>query len=343
MLAALAALAACRSGGPFIETPTDVVRTLPFVDEPGPLEVVTGTGLDQRLAIDLAKRLDLVPNEAFYIRTGPPLGLVPDGWNVDLDGEAIAATELAPIASDQGVVLLECSGNGAARGFGLMGAATWSGVLLTDLLEPAGDPLIEVVGYDEHPEPTGNSIPGCSWIFRWSELAEGFLATGMNDAPLPPAHGAPVRLIVPGWYGCCNVKWVQSVRIVAEDTPSTAQMREFASRTHQDGVPSLAADFRPARAELSAVVVQVDELGNGLHRFHGVAWGERSGSLTLHVGERTFPVPRALQGPQHTWEYWSVDVDLALQGPQEVYVTGDPGVPQLRLDSRFYDRTVSFD
>ena len=146
LLTALAALAACRSGGPFVETPTEVSRTLPFVDEPGPLGVITGDGLDQRLAIDLAQRPTIVANDAFYIRTGPPLGLVPEGWSVDVDGAALTADELVALASDQGVVLLECSGNGVSRGFGLIRAAAWSGVLLTDLLDLEGDPLIEVVG-----------------------------------------------------------------------------------------------------------------------------------------------------------------------------------------------------
>lgn len=342
LLVSLAAMAACRSEGPLVFPGPEVLRVLPFLEEQHALEVVTGAGLDQRRAIDLAKRPVLLANDAFYIRTGTPLDLVPDGWIVDLDGEPVAASELAEGAVDQGIALLECSGNSAGLGFGLISAAAWSGVPLIDLLEPDGDPLIEVVGYDEHPAPTGNSSPGCSWIFRWSDLAEAFLATGMNDEPLPEVHGAPVRLIVPGWYGCCNVKWVQSVRIVPEDTLSTAQMREFASRTHQAGIPSLAADFQPARAELSAVVVRVEELTGGLHRFHGFAWGERSGSLTLHVGDQVIPLDQPLAGPRHTWEVWSVDATIEGTGPQRLRLTGDPGVPQLRLDGGFYDRSVSF-
>src|SRR5689334_4882712 len=39
------------------------------------------------------------------------------------------------------------------------------------------------------------------------------LCWGMNGAPLPPEHGAPVRLIAPGWYGIANVKWLQRIEI----------------------------------------------------------------------------------------------------------------------------------
>ena len=43
------------------------------------------------------------------------------------------------------------------------------------------------------------------------------LAWGMNGAPLPRAHGAPVRAIVPGIYGMKNAKWIESIDVIAGD------------------------------------------------------------------------------------------------------------------------------
>ena len=63
--------------------------------------------------------------------------------------------------------------------------------------------------------------------------------------PLTPDHGAPVRLVVPNWYGCACIKWVTHVEMVPDDEPATTQMREFAARTHQNGVPARARDYQP--------------------------------------------------------------------------------------------------
>ena len=78
-----------------------------------------------------------------------------------------------------------------------------------------------------------------------------FLATQMNGADLPRDHGFPVRLVVPNWYGCTCIKWVSQIDIVADDEPSTTQMREFAARTHQDGMPDLARDFQSPVIDLA--------------------------------------------------------------------------------------------
>ena len=47
--------------------------------------------------------------------------------------------------------------------------------------------------------------------------ADALLAYELNGAPLPPQHGFPLRLVVPGWYGMTNVKWLTA--ITAVDTP----------------------------------------------------------------------------------------------------------------------------
>ena len=55
----------------------------------------------------------------------------------------------------------------------------------------------------------------------------------MNGQPLPKDHGKPVRLVVPGWYGCSEVKWVNEIKLVDDKQPATLQMLEFADRTGQ--------------------------------------------------------------------------------------------------------------
>jgi DMSO/TMAO reductase YedYZ molybdopterin-dependent catalytic subunit len=71
------------------------------------------------------------------------------------------------------------------------------------------------------------------------------LATEMNDLSLTRDHGVPIRLLVPGWYGCACIKWVNNVSLVDETTEATSQMQEYAARTFQDGVPRLAKEISP--------------------------------------------------------------------------------------------------
>ena len=98
----------------------------------------------------------------------------------------------------------------------------------------------------------------------------------MNGEPLPLDHGAPVRLVVPGWYGCSWIKWVDELRLATPDAAATTQMREFAGRTHQDGVPELARDYEAPAIDLAATPIRVERrrVDGGIeYRIVGIAWG----------------------------------------------------------------------
>ena len=90
-------------------------------------------------------------------------------------------------------------------------------------------------------------MAGASWVLPIAALNSlgAFLAVRMNGEPLPPDHGMPVRLVVPGWYGCAWIKWVIAIRLVGADEPATTQMKEFAGRTHQTARHDLARDYVP--------------------------------------------------------------------------------------------------
>src|SRR5262249_3692129 len=142
--------------------------------------------------------------------------------------------DLVREADDLGVHLLECAGNSRAAHFGLMSAARWTGVPLERVLERIrllrGATRVLVSGFDRHDVQDPASVPGASWIFGLDDIrrAGAFLATEMNGAPLRPDHGAPLRLVVPGWYGCTAVKWVNEIALVDDEAPATDQMREYA-------------------------------------------------------------------------------------------------------------------
>ncbi len=334
---------------------------IPFLDEGAQdLDVPVGEGLDGRLYTDLGQ-LDegslVVPNARFYVRTRTPDRIdYTKGWRIAVDGlvarpASFAAAELDARGRSLGVTLLECSGNARGGSFGLMSAAEWSGVPLRTLLDEVGaDPGARVLvsGFDEHSRPSERSIPGASWIFSRADIEStgALLATRMNGEPLPRDHGFPVRLVVPGWYGCTCIKWVDTIRLVGDGEPSTPHMREFASRTHQDGEPPLARDYRPASIQLAAFPVRIERLARGRLRFTGIQWGgdDERPELDLVISSRAAVpvdvcVPRATRT---TWGLWTATVDPLPSGTYDVtLISRRRNVPTRRLDTQYYRRSFA--
>jgi DMSO/TMAO reductase YedYZ molybdopterin-dependent catalytic subunit len=175
--------------------------------------------------------------EHFYVRSHFP---VP---KIDLASYALKVTghvenelslsleELRKLPSVTSPMLLECAGNGRvflvpqARGLqwgtGAVGNAEWTGVPLGALLErakvKAGAVDVVLVGKDAgtiaDPATPGPIAFDRSVPLEKARRDECVLATAMNGEPLTPAHGAPVRAVIGGWYGMASVKWLVEVRV----------------------------------------------------------------------------------------------------------------------------------
>ena len=125
-------------------------------------------------------------------------------------------------------VTFECAGNGRARLSPrpvsqpwlteAVGTADWTGVPLAAVLREAGvlPGAVDVAftGAD-HGIERGVEQDYARGL-RLADAMDGdvLLADEMNGAPLPPQHGAPVRLVAPGWYGMAQVKWLQRVTVL---------------------------------------------------------------------------------------------------------------------------------
>ena len=358
-----------------------VLGTLPFVGEGAfPLDTTVGAGLGQRRALDLStlSRETLVtPQDKFFIRTGCPDRLPPTtSWKVRVHGLVetpveIPLEELKRDVAAQGAHLLECAGNARAAHFGLMSAASWTGVQLESLLErvrrrPRATQVL-VSGFDEHSTLDPGSVPGASWIFGLDQIRESgaFLGTEMNGAPLSPEHGYPLRLVVPGWYGCTAIKWVNEIALVDDEAPATDQMREYAGRTHQDPAgprdrflmeagrrpegPPLAKDFQPATIDPVALPVRVEKIRDGggriFYRVVGVLWGgptpARALGIRLNPDLGFVPVEEIGNGDRRTWTLWSHTFPPPAPGRYRIELAvKDPGVRTRRLDVGFYARQI---
>ena len=347
-----------------------LVETMPlgrFDGKPKPpLGRMLDAGLDARLFTDLST-IDadtlVTPVDRFFVRTAASdVHRRTEGWVLELGGEVRRASRLAiddlkALARPMGTHVMECSGNADPANFGLLSAARWSGVpvaAVLDRMEPSSAAArVRVNGLDAAAN-SPSSVAGASWVFSRADLerAGAFLALGMNDAPLAPDHGAPIRLVVPNWYGCTCIKWMTRIDLVSDGEPATTQMREFAARTHQTGVPTRAADFLPAVIELAATPIRVEKWmvdGRVRYRVIGIRWGGSTPTNRLTIrfkhNEPFVPVDDSpVPDSMTTWSLWSHTWRPSAPGRYQIALgVGDMGIPARRLDIYYYTREVEID
>lgn len=346
-----------------------MLGVVPFINEGGrPLNHLINKGWDGRLYTDLSELTpenpDL-PTEKFFIRTRYPDKLdASQPWKIQVGGlvekpATLTMIDIFPLVKSMGNILLECSGNGKGGSFGLLSTASWDGAPLLDLLAKHVKPTAKatrllVSGFDEHSTPSTHSTPGASWIFTFDQLKEfgAFLAIGMNGEPLPKDHGFPVRLLMPRWYGCTNIKWVNEIRYVDDQEPATSQMREFASRTHQSGTPTLARDYKPASIDQTAMATRVEQWrvnGKLIYRIIGLMWGgyRLTSALTIRTNPNETYQPLTLcpqPSSNNTWSIWSHAWQPKTPGTYKLQLNlSDQTIPKKRLDSGFYIREIQID
>lgn len=178
----------------------------------------------------------ITPNPVFFVRShfGPPS--LDTGRKLRVEGLVGRPLELGPadLASLPQVTItavLQCAGNGRALhaprvpgvqwGHGAMGQAAWTGVRLRDLLERAGAAAggahVELHGADPQPMPSVPPFVRSIPMARAMDPAT-LVALQMNGERLGLAHGAPQRLVVPGWAGDHWIKWLTTIRVQREES-----------------------------------------------------------------------------------------------------------------------------
>ena len=179
-------------------------------------------------------------------------------WRLEVHGEvreplSIGMAELKAMPARTLRVTLECAGNGRGQVSPRypsvpwleegVSTAEWTGVPLAAVLRRAGLAAAakEVAfhgadrGIDRGVEHDFARSLAVDEAMRESVL----LAYAMNGAPLPPQHGAPLRLVVPGWYGMASVKWLQRIEVLDRAFDGLQQVGSYHFKTHalDPGVP----------------------------------------------------------------------------------------------------------
>ena len=368
VLARLAADVPCVGTAPAGE----LLATLPLFrnkPQPQPFGVkISGQGLDARLITDLSilepDKL-ITPNELAYIRTEIPAAAAAHQgpWILEASGmlaqpATLKLDDLAKLSNKMGPHLFECSGNGNPSNFGLMSVAEWDGIPLAEVvarLKPSKEATAVLIsGYDHIGQVSQRSIVGASWVFPLADLEKlgAFLAIRMNGAPVPDDHGKPVRLAVPGWYGCTWIKWVNEIRLVGPNEPATTQMVEFANRTHQTAPHKFARDYSPADIQTAATPVRVEKrkTTSGIeYRIVGIVWGGTKPvdrlAIRFKADETPTPFPVCPVPKTHVmWSLWEYRWRPAAPGTYEISLSvPDRSIAQRRLDSGYYRRQVTID
>ena len=203
-------------------------------------------------------RWPVTPVGMHYLLIHYDIPLVGDEWTLSIDGNVgtplvLALDELRALPAHEVVATMECAGNGRARFTPrplsqpwldeAIGTGRWRGARLRDVLERAapGDQAVEVLftGLDRGIEGGEEQEFQRSLPLALARDEDVLLAYDLNGAPLPPQHGSPLRLLVPGWYGMANVKWLARITLVDEPFRGYQQARGYHFRSDEDdpGVP----------------------------------------------------------------------------------------------------------
>jgi len=295
----------------------------------------------------------VTPTHTFYSRNH---GAVPNvdvpAWRLHVDGLVTNTLDLS-LADLQRefepttlAATLQCAGNRrtgllkvrdipgeAPWGPAATSTATWTGVRLGDVLVVAGvSPQAQHVAFeapdvalDADPvQVYGSSIPVAKALSE-----EVLLVWEMNGEALPPVHGGPVRVVVPGYIGARSVKWVE--RITAQREPSQNYYQAVAYRLppaplgRAGGDPATAVALGPV-ALSSAILRPADAttVAAGPVEISGYAYaGERRGIAQVDVsvdGGSTW-AQATLDSPVGDWAWclWRLVVPLP-EGPSRITV-----------------------
>ncbi len=200
-----------------------------------------------------ALRWDVTPVGLHYLLTHYDIPDVDEeSWRLEVSGLverplSLSLAELRERESVEIAVTMECAGNGRALVephvvsqpwlLEAVGTARWRGVPVSAILAEAGvrDEAVEAVftGLDRGVE--GEEEQAYARSLPVGALLEGdaLLAFEVNGVPLPPQHGFPLRLVVPGWYGMTSVKWLARIAVVGEPFDGY-QMRNSYRVRHED-------------------------------------------------------------------------------------------------------------
>jgi DMSO/TMAO reductase YedYZ molybdopterin-dependent catalytic subunit len=335
--------------------PSDAVLT--WLDQPDPIPPALGDAVAHVLVWeDLNSRI--TPNEKFFIvRHYNQPAIAPADYRLDIAGlvahsSTLSLDDLKARPRREVEFTLECSGNSGLPFFiGGVGNARWAGAQLGPLLRKAGVQGTEVVFYGEdqgqvtirdnagilRPGLTGTVEPDAgggldltiterfarSMSVDDAMASNNLLCYEMNGEPLPPEHGAPVRLIAPGWYGVANVKWLTRIEVMDRRYTGRFMARDYNTFRERvvDG-ETLWTFTNVGQDLLKSAPAKVTH-NDGGYTIIGVAWGAPIQAVEVSIDRGPW-MPATLGGAArkkskgYAWRFWTFDWGVPSSGEHTI-------------------------
>ncbi len=277
----------------------------------------------------------LTPNHRFFVRShfGPPAPelIAEANWNLRIGGlverpQAFTLRDLKQVESVTITAVVQCSGNG--RAFhrpkvpgvqwerGAVGNAEWTGVRLRDVLVRAGVKQgaqhVRLQGADR---PVLDSVPLFTRSIPLTKALhpDTILAYEMNGRPLPLLHGAPLRVITPGWMAESCMKWLTDIIVQAEEADGYYMQTAYripVKSTEFGGTASGPSTPVEAMAVKSLIATPQDgeTVGPGPLAVQGVAWSGAGKIVKVELsvdGGRTWELARLVgEDSPYAWRQW---------------------------------------
>lgn len=281
----------------------------------------------------------ITPNNKFFAVSHFNRPVIDAGaWKLELDGlvkkpMALTLADIKARPREEKTVTLECSGNHGFPDFvGAVGNAVWAGTPLAALLEEAGvsENGIEVVfwGTDVGDVALKDGIRDVKMhqnFARSMSLADAMsphniLCYEMNGEALPASHGAPLRLIAPGWYGIANVKWLKRIEVRDRRFASLLMARDYVTiREEEHNGETVWAETSVGRARLKSAPAGVTK-NEGGYRIVGAAWGAPIAKVEVQIDKEPWVEAVIDQSEQaeFAWKIWHFDWKNPTPGEHKV-------------------------
>jgi DMSO/TMAO reductase YedYZ molybdopterin-dependent catalytic subunit len=234
--------------------------------------------------------------------------------------QTLSLEQIKAMGRDEVPAAFECSGNGRGRIQGFASNGRWTGVPLRKVLKAAGLKANghEVVFYGaDHAEEEAefrqtkvklDQAFGRSLTREKAQSDDPIVAYALDGEPLTKHQGAPLRLIVPGWYGVANVKWLSRIHVQEDPYMGKFQSRWYRTMYEQkiDG-ETVWNETAVTHMRLKSVVARVTKEGSA-HKVFGFVLNDGTPLKSVDVKIDNGPwQPAAIQTPagKYAWKYFS--------------------------------------
>jgi sulfite dehydrogenase len=284
----------------------------------------------------------VTPSNQLFVRNNlpPPDAAIlndRDAWVVSIEGvkkpRSLTVADLKGMGLETVAMVLQCSGNGRSFfkhkasgtqwGVGAAGCVIWTGVPIRQVVEALGglvDGMIYMTGTGGEVLPAGVD-PKSVLVERsvpLSAMGDALLAWEMNGEDLPLAHGGPLRLIVPGFTGVNNVKYIKRLAFTAVESDAAIMAHGYRLRPiGEKGAPGQPSVHEMSvKSWITSPLPEDGQVKAGRVLIQGVAFGGIRAVKSVEVsadGGKTW-VNAPFTGPdlgQYAWRQFVAPVTLA--------------------------------